>query len=494
MNTDDPSGTTVRTGALLTTVFVAQFLVALDVSLVNIALPDMQRDLGFTDGGLQWVVSAYLLTFAGFMLLGGRLGDLWGRRRVVLIGLAVFALASLFGGLAWNSNVLVIARAAQGLAGALLAPAALALVTTVPEGRQRRRAMALWGGAGAGGGAVGVVLSGVLTDAFGWRAVLFVNVPIVAIGLATALRGFGVFVDNNDRPPLDIAGAVLATLGVASVVYAVTAAGDDGWAAMSTLASFVLAATLLAAFVAVESLVRMPLVPLSLFRDRNMLGADVFGFMLSAGQLAAFYFASLHIQNMWGVPANTAGLMFVPFCVFVGVGIALATKMTDAMSPRTTLAVLGLIGALGLALFSRMPADTAFWTAVFVPSIFGGIGIGGSMVALGAAATSGTDPDDAGVVSGVLNASRMLGGTIGLAVLVTVAASVTASSTAESARLAAGEGYSVGLLLGAVFLVIGSILVWVIIPRRRPIRVGAFHRGDSDDDTTVPVLPDRPRT
>lgn len=494
MNIEHPSARIVRTGPLLTTIFVAQFLVALDVSLVNIALPDMQRDLGFTDGGLQWVVSAYLLTFAGFMLLGGRLGDLWGRRPVVVIGLVVFAMASLCGGLAWSSSALVGARAVQGLAGALLAPAALALVTTVPAGRQRRRAMALWGGAGAGGGAVGVVLSGVLTDAFGWRAVLFVNVPIVAVGLVTALRGLGADVEHNDRPPLDIAGAVLATMGVASIVYAVTAAGDDGWAAMSTSASFVLAIVLLAAFVVVESRVRMPLVPLSLFRDRNMVGADVFGFMLSAGQLAAFYFASLHIQNVWGVPANTAGLMFVPFCVFVGVGIALATKMTAAMSPRTTLTVLGLIGALGLAAFSRMPADTAFWTAVFVPSIFGGIGIGGSMVALGAAATSDADPDNAGVVSGVLNASRMLGGTIGLAVLVTVAASVTASSTAESARLAAGDGYSVGLLLGAVFLVIGSFLVWVIIPRRIPVPPGSVGGGDRDKDTTVPVLPDRPRS
>lgn len=450
-------------GALLATVFVAQFLVALDVSLVNIALPDIQKDLGFTGAGLQWVVSAYLLTFAGFMLLGGRLGDLWGRRRVLVTGLALFMTASVFGGFAWAPEALIAARAVQGLAGALIAPAALALVTTLPVGPLRSRGMGLWGGAGAGGGAVGVVLSGVLTGGFGWRAVLFVNVPIVLIGLVVTMRGVPAGSAALARPRLDVPGAALVTVGVGALVYGVTAAGDDGWGGAAAIAGFVVAGVLIASFVAVESVTEHPLMPLGMFRVRSIVGANVFGFMLSAGQLAAFYFASLYIQNVWGVSPNVAGFMFLPFCVSVVVGIVFATRLAATIGSRNTLAILGLVGAAGLAGFSMMPDETAFWTWVLIPSILGGIGIGGSMVVLGAAATTGVKPADAGLASGVLNSSRQLGGTIGLAILVTVAAHVTANSDTASA---AGGGYSVGLAIGAVFLVVGSILAYVIIPPR----------------------------
>lgn len=455
-----------KTSALLATVFMAQFLVALDVSLVNIALPDIQSELGFTGAGLQWVVSAYLLTFAGFMLLGGRLGDLWGRRRVLVAGLVLFMAASVFGGFAWAPEALIAARAGQGLAGALIAPAALALVTTLPDGPLRSRGMGLWGAAGAGGGAVGVVLSGLLTDGFGWRAVLFVNIPIVLIGLVVTLRGVPAGRAASTRPRLDVLGAALVTVGVAALVYGVTAAGDDGWGSVGAIIGFVVAAILIASFVAVESRTEHPLMPLGLFRARSIVGANVFGFMLSAGQLAAFYFASLYIQNVWGVSSNVAGFMFLPFCVFVVVGIVLATKLARAIGPRNTLAILGLVGAAGLAGFSMMPDDTAFWTWVLIPSILGGVGIGGSMVVLGAAATAGVPQTDAGVASGVLNSSRQLGGTIGLAILVTIAAHVTSNSDAASAAGAAGDGYGVGLAIGAVFLVVGSILAYLIIPRR----------------------------
>ncbi|MDZ7910372.1 MAG: MFS transporter [Rhodococcus sp. (in: high G+C Gram-positive bacteria)] len=451
--------------ATLTAIFVAQFLVSLDVSLVNIALPNIAEDLGFSGTGLQWVVSAYLLTFAGFMLLGGRLGDLWGRRRVVEVGLALFALASILGGLAWDAQSLVLARALQGVAGALLAPAALALVTSLPEGTQRRRGMALWGGAGAGGGAVGVVLSGLLTEAYGWRAVMLINVPIVLVGFVAATRMMGSALSRSDRPNLDPIGALLATSGVGILVYAVTSSGESGWVSVPVVLGCTVALLLLSSFVFLESRVNNPLMPLRLFDSRSMVGANLFGFMLSAGQLAAFYFASLHIQNVWGVSAGIAGFMFVPFCVFVGVGIALATKSTAAVGPRITLALFGVIGAVGLAGFAAMPDATAFWTGVFIPSIFGGIGIGGSMIALGSAATAGVASADAGIASGVLNASRLLGGTVGLAVLVTIAASVTENSTAGSAAAAAGDGYRIGLGVGAVFLLVGSVLAYVIVPK-----------------------------
>ncbi|OZF26307.1 MFS transporter [Rhodococcus sp. 14-2483-1-2] len=467
------AGTVIRVGALSTTIFVLQFLVALDVSLVNIALPDIADDLGFGDSALQWVVSAYLLTFAGFMLLGGRLGDVVGRRRVVLVGSMLFAAASVLGGLAWNAPLLLLARAVQGLAGALLAPAALALVTEVPEGGHRRRALGLWSAAGAGGGAVGVVLSGLLTHAFGWRAVMFVNVPIVIVGLVAAYR-----LPNHRRASvdrrLDFAGACLATLGVGSLVYAASTPADSGWGAGSVVAGFVCAAVLLALFVVVESRVAQPLMPLRLFRVRSVVGANVFGFMLCAGQLAAFYFVSLYIQNVWGVASDVAGFMFLPFCFFVVVGIALASKMSAAIGPRITLGVFGFVGAAGLGCFALMPPQVAFWTGVVLPSALGGIGIGGSMVVQGAAAIAGVQPGDAGIASGVLNAARQLGGTLGLAVLVSIAATATASSSAASEALKAGDGYSTGLAVAAGLLIVGSVLAVLIVPshtvRARPRR------------------------
>jgi EmrB/QacA subfamily drug resistance transporter len=465
------AGTVIRVGALSTTIFVVQFLVALDVSLVNIALPDIADDLGFGDSALQWVVSAYLLTFAGFMLLGGRLGDLVGRRRVVLVGSTLFAAASVLGGLAWNAPLLLIARAVQGLAGALLAPAALALVTEVPEGRQRRRALGLWSAAGAGGGAVGVVLSGLLTHAFGWRAVMFVNVPIVIVGLVAAYRLPSHRLTLTDRR-LDFAGACLATLGVGSLVYAASAAVDSGWTAASVVAGFVCATVFLFLFVFTESRVAHPLMPLRLFRVRSVVGANVFGFMLCAGQLAAFYFVSLYIQKVWGVASDVAGFMFLPFCFFVVIGIALAIKVAAAIGPRFTLAVFGVVGAMGLAGFALMPTQVAFWTGVVLPSALGGIGIGGSMVVQGAAAIAGVEPGDAGIASGVLNAARQLGGTLGLAVLVTIAATATAtaSSTASSEALMAGAGYSLGLAVAAGLLILGSVLAVLIVPSHASTR------------------------
>lgn len=455
--TDTPTAIAppMRHRALVATIFSLQFLVALDMSLVNIALPAMRADLGFTAAGLQWVVNAYLLTFAGFMLLGGRLGDLVGRRAVIIAGLTVFAAASIVGGFATGPAILVAARAVQGIAGALLAPASLALASSIADPAVRKTAMAFWGGAGAAGGGVGVVLSGVLTEWWSWRAVLLVNVPIVVIALLAALRG----VHTESRRAvghLDIPGAVLVTAGVGALVYGVSAAGDHGWSSVLAMTAFVVAAVLLVGFGIVERSTDHPLMPPRLLATRSILGANIFGFMLAAGQLAAFYFASLFVQTVWDVEADLAGVLFLPFCGGVILGIIASGRLSSAIGARNSIGLLGLFGALGLLLFALMPDEFDFWRGILLPSLVAAIGIGGSMVLVGTVGTSGVEPDDVGAASGVLNSSRQLGGTIGLAVLVTIAAG----------QVVAADGYHLGFGIGAIFLAVGSVLAWLILPRQ----------------------------
>lgn len=472
MSTLSPSVS--RPVALLATVFVTQFLVALDVALLNVALPAISADLGFRPADLHWVVNAYLLTFAGFMLLGGRLGDLWGRRGVLVVGLTLFFGFSVLGAVALEPGVLIAARAGQGLAGALIAPASLALVTaSFAEGKQRGRALAVWSAASASGGAVGVALSGVLTQAFGWRAVLAVNLPIVAIALVTTVLGVAGRRGARQSGRLDVGGAVLVTAGIGSLIFAVTAGSDGALGAVGTVVAYALAVVLLAAFVLVESRSSHPLMPLRLFRLRSLVGANVFGFLLSAGQLAAFYFCSLFIQQVWGIEPAIAGLLFLPFSAFVVVGIILAQRLNARVGVRVTLLVHGLLGAAGLAWFSFLPNTTAIWLGVIGPSALAAIGIGGCMVILGGAATSGVSERDAGVASGVLNSSRQLGGTIGLAVLVAIASAVTAAGGAGGVADLA-DGYRAALAAGAVLLAVGAVLAFLIIPasaRDLPARV-----------------------
>lgn len=454
-----------HTGALLTTVFVAQFLVALDVALLNVALPAISTDLRMSGSVLQWVVNAYLLTFAGFMLLGGRLGDLRGRRSVLLAGLALFLVCSVWGALAGDAGSLIAARAGQGFAGALVAPQSLALITAnLPEGAVRRRAFGLWAGAGAGGGAVGVVASGLLTQTFGWRAVLAVNVPIVLIALAAVWVG----VPRHERgvrlERLDVLGAVLVTTGVGAAVAAVATGSEDGWTAASTLLCAAAGVVLLIAFVIVEQRTAHPIMPLRLFRVRSLVGANVFGFFLSAGQLAAFYFCSLYIQQVWGIEPALAGVLFLPFSLFVVVGIAIAQRLAARVGMRTALLVHGIVGAAGLGWFSLMPAEFAFWQGIAGPSLLAAVGIGGAFMLLGSAGTSGVVPHDAGIASGVLNSSRQLGGTIGLAALVAVATATTGAAAATPVD-ALAQGYRAGLGYGAVLLAIGAVAAFAIVPR-----------------------------
>lgn len=462
-----PPDTVPRAGWILASVVTVQFLVSLDLSLVNVALPGIQDDLRLSASTLNWVVVAYVIFNGGFLMAGGRMGDLLGRRRVLATGLVLFGLASVAGGIASSGWLLVAARAVQGLGAAAASPVALALVTVhFPEGPARARALGLWAGSTVAGGAVGVVASGVLTEAFGWRAVMLVNVPIVLLGLYAAGRLPGDRVRRHVRP--DLLGSVLVTAGMSLLVLGVSIAGPEGWVAPLTLGSLAAGLVLLAAFVAVERRVADPLVRLGLFAHRAVLGANVFGFLITAGQLASFFFVSLHMQQVLGYDALVTGLAFLPFCLGSVAGMVIATRTLARVGPRTVLVAGGLVGAAGIAWFGLGGPGGTFLSDILGPSLVASVGIGASFVAMGSAATTGVPAEDAGMVSGLLNSFRLVGGALGLAVLGTLASTVTGRDTDPSSSAAASDGFSAGLLAAAGLLVAGA-LFWLVIPGRRPV-------------------------
>ncbi len=443
-------------------IFLIMFLVSLDLSIVNVALPDIDADLRFSDSGLSWVVNAYLLTYAGLMLLGGRLADFTSRRVLLLAGLGVFAAFSAWGALAHSGWELLAARAIQGVAAAVLTPMSLALVTSeFAEGPERSKAMAVWGGAGAAGGAAGVVLSGVLTEQFGWRSVMWVNVLFAVGSVVAVLRGV------TDRGPgrrgrLDLPGAVLVTGGVTALVLAVISTEQHSWGSARVLGWFAAGAALLAGFVVVEARTSDPLVPLRFLRRRSLIGATVFGFMLASGQFAAFFFVSLLMQRVLAYSPTVTGLAFLPFCAGVVIGLRIAMKFVERVGARVLLLVGGLLGAAGMLWFGFADTTTTFAGGLLGSQLVASIGIGASIVAMGTAATTGVSPEESGLASGILNSTRQLGGSLGLAILVTVAADVTGPATD---RQALADGYGTALLVAAALLAVGAIAAAVILPR-----------------------------
>jgi EmrB/QacA subfamily drug resistance transporter len=449
---------------ILTTVVVVQLLASLDLSLVNLAIPAIRDALELRDAALSWVVAVYMLGYGGFLLFGGRLGDLRGRRRILMIGLAVFAAGSIVGGLAPEGGTLIAGRALQGLGAAAAAPAALALVTAyVPEGPRRARALGLWATSTVAGGAIGVVLSGILTATVGWRAVLLINVPIVAVAVLCALR---LPADTaSARQPLDVAGAATVTTGTALLVFGLGSAQDRGWGSPVTLACLAVAACALAAFIMVERRTEVPLLRLGLFAHRAVLAANVFGFLITAGQLAAFYFVSLHVQDVLGYPPVSAGLAFLPFCLGSVLGMGLATRLLGRFGPRAILVGGGVAGAAGIAWFGLGGPGGTFLGDILGPSLVASVGIGMSFVAMGSAATTGVPAAEAGMVSGTLNSFRLVGGAAGLAALGTLAATVRSAQRPAgtvSEIAAASAGYRAALLASAVAILLGSLFCLII--------------------------------
>lgn len=462
------STSTSRKSAPLWAVVLAacagQFLVVLDVSVVNTALPSMRADLGMSAVGLQWVVNAYSIAFAGFMLLGGRAGDLFGRKRMFLVGLGLFTVASLAGGLAQVEWQLLVARAVQGLGAAVLAPSTLTILTSaVPEGPARIRAIGTWSAVGAGGGAAGGLVGGVLTDLLSWRWVLLINVPIGALVLAAGVLWLTESRAGGSRR-LDLPGAVLVTGGLATLAYGIVQTEERGWTAAQTLVPLAVGLALLAAFLVVEARAAVPLMPLKLFRVRSVSAANAAMFVCGASMFAMWMFMTLYAQNVLGYSALKAGLALIPSSLTIVFGSKLAPRLMPVLGAKNV-SLLGIVvAAAGFGWQSTMTADGAYVTSIMLPGIVMMFGAGLAATPLASLGTSGAAPGDAGLVSGLINTSRTMGGALGLAVLSTVAASRMGGSTSPEALT---EGYAAAFRTSGFILLAGVVVLLVWMPREK---------------------------
>ncbi|HXE44296.1 MAG TPA: MFS transporter [Conexibacter sp.] len=456
-----------RRWAALAVLAVAQFMVVLDASIVNVALPSIQTALGFSESSLPWVVNAYTLAFGGFLMLGGRAADLFGRRRMFIVGLGLFSAASLLGGLASSAGWLIAARGLQGLGAAIVSPAALSIVTTTfTEGAERNKALGIWGALAGAGGAVGVLMGGMLTQWAGWEWVLFVNVPI---GLAAAIAAprFVRESRSHERTSLDILGAVTVTAGLVALVYALVDAHSAGWTSFQTLGLLVLSAVLLASFVVTELRTRWPLMPLTIFRNRNVASADAVALLVGASLFSMFFFISLYLQQVLHYDALKAGLSYLPLASAIIFSAGAASQLVTRVGPKPVLATgLGFTTA-GLLLFTQISAGGSYLGDVLIPSVLVAIGLGLSFVSLTITAVSGVTHDEAGLASGLLNTAQQVGGALGLAVLSSVSASKIASSGGQGAD-ALTSGFQAAFTVGAGFAALGVLLALVAVPHVRP--------------------------
>jgi EmrB/QacA subfamily drug resistance transporter len=447
----------------------AQFIVVLDASIVNVALPSIGRSLGFSQENLAWVVNAYVLVFGGFLLLGGRMADLLGRRRVFMGGLTLFALASLAGGLAETEGQLIAARAVQGLGAAILSPAALSILTnTFREGAERNKAMGVWGAVAGSGGAAGVLLGGVLTESLGWEWIFWVNVPIA---LGAALLAPALVAESRsgaEGQGFDVAGAVSVTAGLSIFVYALVDAESAGWGSAQTLSLFAVSLALLAAFVVIELRAKAPLVPFSIFRLRTLTGANVSALFIGAGMFAMFFFISLYMQQVLGFDALEAGLSYLPLAVGIIVSAGLASQLVTRFGYKPVLLTGLLVVATGLVWFAQVSAGGSYAADVLGPALVVAVGMGFAFVPVMIAAVSGVGERESGLASGLINTSQQVGGALGLAVLATIANAKTNDLLAEGGGQAAvpaalTEGFQLAFYGAAAFAIGGALLAAVLI-------------------------------
>jgi EmrB/QacA subfamily drug resistance transporter len=482
------SGTRSPRAALLV-IASAQLMVVLDGTIVNIALPSIGQALAVGPTTLAWIVNAYALAFGGLLLLGGRAGDLFGRRRMFRAGLLTFTLASLLGGVAPNEQLLLAARVLQGVGAAVVAPTALSLITTTfAEGRERGRAMGLYAAMSGLGATIGLLLGGVLTDFLSWRWVLGVNVPI---GLAVLIGSRVLAEGGRSRTPLDVPGAVTGTAGLVALVYGISRAGDHGWTDGGTLAAFLTAAVLLAAFLTGQRRAPHPMLPLGLLRDRNRAGAYGTMLLLGAGMFATFYFLTLYMQQVQGYSAVRAGLAYLPFSLGMMVAAgALGPRLTARFAPRALVLPGLLLAAAGMSWFSRLTPDSSYLTQLAPAMLLTAFGLGTGFLPLTLSAVSGTTDRDAGIASGLLNAAQQIGGALGLAVLSTYSAGISDAALPEAGRAlyqglaaqdpglvrqaaaALTDGYTAAFGLAAVLLVAAAVIGAVTLPARAADRAG----------------------
>jgi EmrB/QacA subfamily drug resistance transporter len=450
---------------------MTQFVIVIDASIVNVALPSIGAHLHFARADLSWVVNAYTLTFGGFLLLGGRMADLLGRRRMFMIGLVLFSLASFGGGIAQSEAWLIVARAIQGLGAALVSPAALSIITTTfAEGAERNRALGIWGAVAGAGGAAGVLLGGILTSGLSWRWVLFVNVPI---GIAAALLAPRTLVESraeDGTKTFDLPGAVTVTAGLALLVYAVVDAVNSGWGSTTTLLRLAGAAVLLVAFLVIELRQRHPLMPFSIFRLRTLRGANIVGLLIGMSLFSMFFFISLYLQNVLHDSPIQAGISYLPLAVGIIVSAGVASQLVTRLGFKAPLIAGLLLIAGGLLWFSQVPAPGGSFAAdVLGPSLLAAVGLGFAFVPVTIAAMSGTEPHEAGLASGLINTSQQVGGALGLAILATIANSRTQSlfhAGIHSSSVALTKGFDRAFLVGAGFAVAGAILAAILISSR----------------------------
>ena len=453
---------------VLILICLAQFMVVLDATIVNVALPSIQTDLHLSDGNLQWIVNAYTLVFGGFLLLGGRLGDLLGRKRVFLIGLVVFTGASLLDGLAGSEGMLIGARALQGLGAALIAPAALSIITTTfEEGAQRARALAVWAAIAIGGSAVGLILGGALTQYFSWPWIFFVNIPVGIAAFVLSLRLVPESRDASAHRSYDLAGAIAVTGGLMALVYAIVGANTAGWASARTLAFFLVAAGLLGAFVLIESRVSAPLVRLSIFRVRSLLTANTAMFLAMSGMFAMFFFNTLYVQQVLGYGPLEAGLAFLPFTAGIMLSASIASQLATRLGVRPVAAGGFLLTAAGLALLTRLPVDGSYLADVLPALVVAALGMGAMFMPLTLIATTGLADHDQGLASGLFNTSQQIGGALGLAVLSAIATSRANAAGGASAD-ALVTGFHWAFAAGAV-LILAALGVMLALLRQRHV-------------------------
>jgi EmrB/QacA subfamily drug resistance transporter len=470
-----PDGRITRKGMALVVVATAQLMVVLDATIVNVALPDMAKDLNVTSNAdLQWVVTAYTLTFGGFLLLGGKLADRIGRRAVFMGGAGLFAFASLLGGMAGNLELLIAARALQGIGGALMSPAALSLLTVVyAEGRERDRALGIWASITAGGAALGLILGGLLTEYGDWRWVLYVNVPVAILAVIGAMRYVP---ESRDERAIgfDVPGAVLVTGGLMALVFALVKGNAYGWTSNRTLGMLLVAAVLLTLFVVVQQRAAAPLVPFRLFRSRTLLGADLGALFVGAGLFAMFFFLVLWMQNIHHYSPIESGLRFLPMPITIGIGAGISSQVLGRVGPRVMLTVGPLIAASGLILLGlQLEPDSSYVADVLPSLLLVAFGMGITFVAMTSSAVAGVPHEDAGIASALLNAGQQIGGSLGLAIL-------TAVSTTRTDHLApAGlpqdprglpayfealvDGWSLAFVVGGTLLITAALIMTSLI-------------------------------
>ncbi len=466
---------------------LGSLMIVLDATIVNVALPSIRADLGFTEASLAWVVNAYLLTFGGFLLLGGRLGDIYGHRLMFLAGIVLFTGASLACGVAGSQEMLVVARAVQGLGGAVVSAVSLSLIMTLfTEPADRAKAMGVFGFVASGGGTLGVLLGGVLTDVLSWHWIFLVNIPIGIAVFLLSLRLLPTSTGVVATGKLDVGGAVTVTTSLMLAVYAIVNGNDVGWTTSRTLGLLGAAAALMVAFLVIESRVESPLVPLRLFKLRNLATANGVGVLWSAAMFAWFFLSALYLQLVLGYSPLEVGLAFLPTTIIMGAfSLGLSAKLVIRYGIRAPLGVGMLLATAGLVLFARAPVDGNLFVDVFPSMVLLGLGAGIAFNPLLLAAMGDVEPHEAGLASGVVNTAFMMGGALGLAVLASVAAHRTETLTAsgEDAITALNGGYHIAFLVGAMFSATAGILALALlrVPKLAPMMHGEPATASADD-------------